>query len=99
MSELTLETANNLTNKSASLICQETGDTIEAKVSEIIVAQSNGKDWECFSVLLDLGENPPEFNQGIYSFDSSDYKNEHIFISPNSHTECEIVVSRKLKKD
>lgn len=98
MTELTLETAKKLAGQTISLSGNNLEDPVTAKVSEIIENTANGTDWECFTLILDVGETPTEVTQGIYNFESSEYKNEHIFLSPNSFTECEIVVSRKVAK-
>lgn len=99
MTALTLSIAKKLEGKTITLSGDGLEDSVQAKVSEITQNTSNGDEWECFSVILDLGETPPELDQGVYAFDSDEYKNENIFVSPNSFTECEIVVSRKIAKD
>lgn len=99
MTELTLSIAKKLEGKTVTLSGDTLDESVQAKVAEVIQNTSNGDEWECFSVILDLGEAPPEFNQGVYAFDSDEYKNENVFVSPNSFTECEIVVSRKIVKN
>lgn len=98
MSDLTLEIAKKMIGKPIKLSNEHLDEVAEAKVSQVIESKACGPEWENFSIIIDLGETPPEINQGIYALSSEDYSNEQLFISPNSHTECEIIISRKLTK-
>ncbi len=92
---LTLDKAKELIGQPACLSCVENDNQIAVHVTEVVENASNDMEWESFSVILSLDDSSQPFQQGIFSLDSKKYKNDCIFISPNSIKECEIVMSRR----
>ena len=92
---LTLDEAKKLVGQPACLSCIDSDNQIAVHVTEVVENASNDMAWESFSVILSLDDSSQSFQQGVFSLDSKKYKNDCVFISPNSVSECEIVMSRR----
>ncbi len=63
-------------------------------ISEVIKNKLDGNEWEAFSVVY-TGENNFRIAQGTYTFQHDSFGEKNLFLSPNSETEYETVITRK----
>ncbi|WP_085298180.1 DUF6916 family protein [Cognaticolwellia mytili] len=74
-------------------VSDEQGNSVELTISEVIQGRQHGHEWEAFSVIY-TSEEAMDISQGTYSFDHQGFDNQKLFLSPNSNTEFETVISR-----
>lgn len=93
MDILKREEIDSLVNENLILIDPE-GTQVELKVVEVESTILNGDEWDSFHVILE-GTEAFHVPQGTYKFAHEKLGEIDMFMSPNSQTEYEIVVSRK----
>ena len=93
MDTLKREDFDGLVNESLTLTDPE-GTQVELKVVEVESTILNGDEWDSFNVTLE-GTEAFHVPQGTYTFSHEKFGEIDMFMSPNSQTEYEIVVSRK----
>lgn len=79
---------------STVLIRDTHGNKAELTISEVNKGAIDSDEWEAFSVIY-LGEKDISIPQGSYYFSHPDFSEQFLFLSPNSDTEFETVVTRK----
>jgi len=70
------------------------GNMAELSISEVVKGKLDGEEWEAFSVIYQ-GEQGLSIPQGTYQFSHEKFGEQQLFLSPNSETEYETVVTRK----
>ena len=70
------------------------GNQTELTITEVNAANMDGDEWEAFSVIYQ-GEKDSEISQGNYKLSHESFGEKQLFLSPNSETEYETVVTRK----
>ncbi len=80
-------------NQSLTLIDPE-GTQVALEIVEVASTTLNGDDWDSFYVTL-RGTDTFHVPQGSYTFAHEKIGEIDMFMSPNSQTEYEIVVTRK----
>lgn len=73
------------------------GNVAELSIFEVIKGRLDGEEWEAFSVIYQ-GERGMSIPQGTYQFSHEKFGEHQLFLSPNSETEYETVVTRKRSK-
>jgi len=64
------------------------------EVAEVNKGKLDGDEWEAFSVILN-GKKEYSLPQGIFTLSHEKFGDVSLFLSPNSETEYETVVTRK----
>lgn len=72
----------------------EQGNQAELTITEVSRGNIDGDEWEAFSVIYN-GEKHFSIPQGSYTFMHESFGEKLLFMSPNSETEYETVVTRK----
>jgi Domain of unknown function (DUF6916) len=72
----------------------EHGGCVELTVSEVNKCSIDGDEWEAFTVIY-KAEKDVQIEQGVYTFNHDCFGTQQLFLSPNSSTEYETVISRK----
>ena len=95
METLDLATATRLVGDQVLVKDSRSGYSLSATVTDVETLALNGEDWESFVVMLEhSGE--LEMGQGSYDFEHEIFGSLPMFISPKSHTQAEIIVTRRL---
>ena len=70
------------------------GNQVELTITEVSKNNLDGDEWDAFSVIYrsDASFSIP---QGTYTLSHKSFGEQRLFLSPNSETEYETVVSRK----
>lgn len=74
-------------------LIDDKGNQAELTITEVNKGKLDGNDWEAFSVIYH-GEKVI-IHQGNYIFSHESFGEKQLFLSPNSETEYETVVTRK----
>lgn len=70
------------------------GNEVQLTVVDVNLSSLNGDEWEAFSVIYQ-GDEGVVIPQGTFTFSHTVFGELDLFVSPNSDTEYETVISRK----
>ncbi|WP_144394697.1 DUF6916 family protein [Pleionea sediminis] len=70
------------------------GNEVSITLSEVNKGKIDGPDWEAFSAIYQ-GQNEFFIPQGTYTLKHPSFGEQQLFLSPNSETEYETVVTRE----
>lgn len=74
-------------------VTDEQGKQCNLVITEVNKGSLDGDKWEAFSVIYS-GDKNIQISQGTYTFQHSCFGEKQLFLSPNSDTEYETVVTR-----
>ncbi|WP_440875146.1 DUF6916 family protein [Thalassotalea sp. PLHSN55] len=92
MEKYNLENLTNIVGESVQVADQQ-GNQVELTLAEVNVGVLDGEQWEAFSVIYH-GSDEFEIPQGSYVFSHQLFGQQELFLSPNSATEYETVITR-----
>ena len=95
MDSFTLDALQNMIGDSIKISDENSGIEIETVISAVEPGPMNGNEWESFSATMTSSEGLPCLSQGTYKINNDKLGEGDMFISPNSPTQYEIIVSRK----
>jgi hypothetical protein len=95
MDDFKLDTVKGMVGDTLKITNEETGVEVTTSIEKVIEAPMNGDEWEAFSAIMHAEPESPSLSQGTYKISCDKLGEGRMFISPNSPTEYEIVVTRK----
>ena len=95
MENFKLDTLKDMIGESIKITDETSQTEIETTIKKVLPSPMNGEEWEAFSTLMQAEAGSPCLSQGTYRISNSKLGEGAMFISPNSPTEYEIIVTRK----
>ena len=95
MDSFKLDAVKGMVGDTVKITNEETGIEITTTIDQVVEAPMNGDEWEAFSAIMHAKPESPGLSQGTYKISCDKLGEGNMFISPNSPTEYEIVVTRK----
>ena len=95
MDSFTLDTLQKMVGDSIKISDENSGIEIETRIAAVEPGPMNGDEWESFSATMDCADGSLCLSQGTYKISNDKLGEGDMFISPNSPTQYEIIVSRK----
>ncbi|MFT5083443.1 MAG: hypothetical protein ACI9Y1_001486 [Lentisphaeria bacterium] len=89
------KTLHSMIGESVCVI-DDQGNKATLSISEVSKNTLDGDQWEAFSVLY-TGDTSFRIAQGVYIFQHAKFGEKSLFLSPNSETKYETVITRKRK--
>lgn len=74
-------------------VSDQQGNHVALTISEVNKGSLDGDKWEAFSVIY-TSDSPMDIAQGTYRFSHREFGDVDLFLSPNSATEFETIVTR-----